>query len=98
MGACVIDIIAAALMTACYVQGRNHFNDAGITASLGVKAFGFAWGSVACLLFATSGFCCVAWGPGRLRKREYSGTSTRTGRFWRRRNTKAEADVVPSTY
>jgi len=97
LAALVIDIVAAALMTAVFVQGRNHFTDAGITASVGVKAFGFAWGSVGCLLFATFGFCCAACGPGR-RNKEYSGTSTRTGRFWRRRNRKAEAEGVPATY
>ena len=100
LAALVIDIIAAALMTACFVQGRDHFNDVGITASLGVKAFGFAWGSVGCLLFATFGFCCAACGPGRKNRDYNSGTSsTRTGRFWRRRNRKTEADGgVPATY
>jgi len=99
--ACVIDIVAAALMTAVFVQGRNHLNDAGITASLGVKAFGFAWGSVGCLLFATFGFCCAACGPGRRnrsRDRDYNQGTTRTSRFWRRRNRKVEADTVPATY
>ena len=53
-------------MTAVFVRGRDEFHNAGINASLGVKAFGFTWGSVGCLLFATFGFCCVACGPGRI--------------------------------
>jgi len=110
MAACVFDIIAASLMTAVFVQGRDHFQDAGITASLGVKAFGFAWGSVGCLLFASFGFCCAACGPGRRNRNRdnvdnYNDTTaahgTRTSRFWRRRNrSKVEADgtALPATY
>ena len=96
LAACVIDIVAAALMTAVYVQGRNDFQADGISASLGVKAFGFAWGSVGCLLVASFGFCCAACAPGRRRRDvEYNG-STRTGRFWNRRR-KVPADA-PATY
>jgi len=104
--ALVFDIIAASLMTAVFVEGRDHFHDAGISASLGVKAFGFAWGSVGCLLFASFGFCCAACGPGRRNRNRdvttYDTTpGTRTSRFWRRRNrSKVEADgtAVPATY
>ena len=73
-------------MTAVFVKGRDEFHNAGISASLGVKAFGFAWGSVGCLLFATLGFCCAACGPGhRNRNRDYNAAhGTRTSRFWRR--------------
>jgi len=101
LAALVIDIVAASLMTAVYVRGRDEFQDAGVTASLGVKAFGFAWGSVGCLLFATFGFCCVACGPGRRnRERNYDApaTSTRTSRFWRRRNRKVDNEGVAGTY
>ena len=80
----VIDIIAASLMTSVFVRGRNAFQDAGISASLGAKAFGFAWASVGCLLFATFGFCCAACVPGRYRKQNVG--YTRTSRFWNRRN------------
>jgi hypothetical protein len=96
MAAFVIDIIATSLMTAAYVRGRDEFTKAGITASLGVKAFGFAWGSVGCLLFATFGFCCVACGPGRRGTRvDYISPPTRTTRFWNRRNRKVQADTAP---
>jgi len=101
MAAFVIDIVAASLMTSVYVKGRDEFQDNGITASLGVKAFGFAWGSVGCLLFATFGFCCVACGPGRRnRERNYAGpaTTSRTSRFWHRRNRKVDAEGVAGTY
>ena len=76
-------------MTAVFVEGRNHFLDAGIPASLGVKAFGFAWGSVGCLLIASLGFCCAACVRGR---REHLHGS-RTSRFWRRRKANP-----PATY
>jgi hypothetical protein len=99
LAACVIDIVAAALMTAVYVTGRNGFQDAGITASLGVKGFAFAWGSVGALLFASFGFCCAACAPGRRhRDREYNGTTTRTSRFWHRRNRKVVADAPSAAY
>lgn len=87
-------------MTAAYVQGRNNFTNAGITASLGVKAFSFAWGSVGALLLSALGFCGAACGPGRrnkVRDREYSANGTRTGRFWRGRN-KVPPDARPATY
>ena len=79
-------------MTAVFVKGRDEFHDAGINASLGVKAFGFTWGSVGCLLFATVGFCCAACGPRRAKNRsaDYNAArGTRTSRFWRMRNRKA---------
>lgn len=78
-------------MTAVFVRGRDEFSNAGINASLGVKAFGFTWGSVGCLLFATVGFCCAACGPRRNKNRNTNynnGRGTRTSRFWRMRNRK----------
>ena len=94
----MIDLIAASLMTAAYVDGRNDFTNAGITASLGVKAFSFAWASVAALLLATFGFCAATRGRGRrkVRDRQYVTQGTRTGRFWRGRN-RAAVDVPPAT-
>jgi len=82
----IASIIAAAMMTAVWVAAQNAFNNAGISASIGVKAFAFAWSSVACLLLATIGFCCGCC-VGR------DGPSTvggRTGFF--RRNRKSYLD------
>jgi len=49
--------LAAALMTAWTVIGRNDFNKAGYSASLGKKAYGFTWGAMACFFIATVLFC-----------------------------------------
>ena len=85
----MIDIVAASLIVAVFVKGRNHFQDPRINASLGVKASGLAWGSVGCLLFASFGFCCATCGPGRRNRNiTYDGTTygTRTRRFWGRKD------------
>jgi len=85
-------------MTAAYVDGRNDFTNAGITASLGVKAFSFAWTSVAALLLATFGFCAATRGHHRrkVRDRQYATGGTRTGRFWRGRS-RVAVDPPPAT-
>jgi len=49
--------LAAALMTAWTVEGRNAFNKGGYRASLGKKAYGFTWAAMACFLIATVLFC-----------------------------------------
>jgi len=49
--------LAAALMTAWTVKGRNQFRGDGQDASLGVKAYGFTWGAFACFFIATITFC-----------------------------------------
>ncbi|KAF2205115.1 SUR7-domain-containing protein [Delitschia confertaspora ATCC 74209] len=50
--------LAAALMTAWTVQGRNAFRSNGHSAKLGVKAYAFTWTAVACFLISTILFCC----------------------------------------
>jgi len=60
--------LAASLMTAWTVQARNVFLANNQTASLGRYAYGFTWGAVACLLFATVLFCAAGSG-GRSRRR-----------------------------
>lgn len=87
----MIDIIAASLMTAVFVQGRDHLNDVGITASLEVKGFGFAWGSVGCLLFASFGFCFAACGTGGTGRRKRSREHPMTRRFWK--GQKIQSDI-----
>ncbi|KAH7126894.1 cortical patch protein [Dendryphion nanum] len=49
--------LAAALMTAWTVRGRNIFRSSGFDAHLGVKLYGFTWGAMACYLIATILFC-----------------------------------------
>lgn len=45
--------LAAALMTAWTVQGRNAFRSGGYSAKLGVKAYAFTWTAMACYLIST---------------------------------------------
>jgi len=74
--------LTAILMTSCFVMGRNIFNRNNQKANIGVKAFGFTWGAVACLFFSSILFC-VAFVAGR-RDRTYTTSTASRGRFWRR--------------
>jgi len=49
--------LAAALMTAWTVEGRNAFRANGTQANLGKYAYGFTWAAMACYLLATVLFC-----------------------------------------
>jgi len=49
--------LAAALMTAWVVKGRNAFRSAGFEAHIGRYLMGFAWASFACFFLATIMFC-----------------------------------------
>ncbi|KAF2867185.1 SUR7/PalI family-domain-containing protein [Massariosphaeria phaeospora] len=50
--------LAASLMMAWTIQGRNTFRGEGHSAKLGVKSYAFAWTTVACFLLSTILFCC----------------------------------------
>ncbi|KAF2735139.1 SUR7-domain-containing protein [Polyplosphaeria fusca] len=50
--------LAAALMTAWTVKGRNAFLSNNQSAKLGVKLYGFTWAAMACFLISTVLFCC----------------------------------------
>jgi len=76
--------LAASLMTAWTVQGRNAFLKAGHDAHLGKYAYGFTWGAVALLFLSMITFCMAGSG----RKKDAYATETRTRRrrsFFRRR-------------
>jgi hypothetical protein len=75
--------------SACYVQGRNHFNSNGESSSLGRKAFGFMWASVACLTISTVLYC-MGGSAGR-KDDGYTGRETRRRGFFgpRRSSTKS---------
>jgi hypothetical protein len=49
--------LAAALLTAWVVKGRNAFRSANFEASIGRYLLGFAWASMACFFIATVLFC-----------------------------------------
>jgi len=77
--------LAAALMTAWTVEGRNAFRSGGYSAKLGVKAYAFTWTAVACFLISSVLFCTsgtVGRDHTRTTKRSYFGRkkSTRSAR------------------
>jgi hypothetical protein len=93
----VFQVITTCLMTACFVQGRNHFNSNGEHASLGKKAFGFMWAAVACLTISTVLYCV---GGSRGKTEEgYSGRETRRRGFFgaRRSSTRSRGSFRNST-
>jgi len=72
--------LAAALMTAWVVKGRNAFRSAGQEAHIGKYLMGFAWASTAAFFLATVTFCL----GGRL-----GGDGTRSSKLGRSRSTKS---------
>ncbi|KUL86536.1 hypothetical protein ZTR_04246 [Talaromyces verruculosus] len=77
----VFQAITTSLMTACYVQGRDHFNNNGESASLGSKVFGFMWAAVACLTLSTVLYC-MGGAAGRNSSSGYTGRETRRRGFF----------------
>ncbi|KAF2724746.1 SUR7-domain-containing protein [Polychaeton citri CBS 116435] len=81
--------LAASLMTAWTVQGRNHFNSSGETAGLGVKAYGFTWAAFACYLICTVLFCV----GGSVSKDK---SAKKTSYFGRKRSTRSRGSFIDS--
>jgi len=79
--------LAAALMTAWTVEGRNAFQRNGQGATLGQYAYGFTWGAVAVLFLATITFCLA--GSGR---RETTTPAARRGYFRRHRSVRSRKE------
>jgi len=69
--------LAAALMTAWTVIGRNAFRSNGQTATLGRYAYGFTWGAMACYFLATLFFCL---GGGLSKDKRNKSSSVRRNR------------------
>ncbi|KAI9708867.1 MAG: hypothetical protein M1828_002590 [Chrysothrix sp. TS-e1954] len=67
--------LAAALMTAWTVEGRNAFHKAGQTVSLGKYSYGFTWAAMACFFLSTVLFCV----GGSLGKEKRFGGGSRSG-------------------
>jgi len=85
--------VAAALMTAWTVMGRNIFRNAGQDAHLGVKAYAFTWTSVACFFLSSILFCLA----GRSRRDETTYATPRTRRagfFGRKRSTRSRGSFL----
>ncbi|KAL4926822.1 SUR7/PalI family protein [Aspergillus undulatus] len=87
--------IVACLITAVFVQGRNHFNANDQRARLGVKAFAFLWTAVACWLIACVTYCL----GGSVSRKDsgYSGRKQRRRGFFSARQADAERnkEVAP---
>jgi hypothetical protein len=79
--------VAAALMTAWTVRGRNALNKSGETASLGKYAYGFTWASFACFFIAMVLFC-VGGGVGK------DKNTTSKSYFGRKRSTRSRGSFV----
>jgi len=84
--------LAASLMTAWTIQGRNAFKSNGQAASIGVKAYAFTWSAAACYLLATITFCL----SGRSGRDKTYTTSPSRGVFGRKRSTKSRGSFVGS--
>ncbi|KAK5114257.1 hypothetical protein LTR85_010322 [Meristemomyces frigidus] len=81
--------LAAALMTAWTVEGRNVFRANGQTARLGTYAYGFTWATMACYLLATI-FFCVGGSVGKNESTSYQKKSY----FGRKRSTRSRGSFV----
>lgn len=87
---------AAALMTACFIQGRNAFRSYGQSASVGVKAFAFTWAAMACFFISTVLFC-LGGAAGRNGK-TYTSKSAKSkkqgGFFGRKRGSRSRGSFI----
>ncbi|KAI9655719.1 MAG: hypothetical protein M1821_005154 [Bathelium mastoideum] len=81
--------IAAALMTACFVQGRDAFRRAGQQASIGVKAFAFTWTALFCFLL-----CMVLFCAGGSVSKQHSSSRRRKGVFGRKPSTRSRGSFI----
>lgn len=50
-------ILSTTMMTAVFVQGRNHFHHNGQSAKLGAKAFAFMWTALFCICLSCVLYC-----------------------------------------
>lgn len=85
--AMVMQAVTAALMTAWTIKGRNSFRSQGMSASLGVKAYGFTWAALACFFISTVLFCI-----GGAASKDHS--SSRRGMFGRNRSTRSRGSFI----
>ncbi|KAF2477300.1 SUR7-domain-containing protein [Lindgomyces ingoldianus] len=82
--ALLFQTLAASLMTAWTVQGRDAFRSGGHSAKLGVKLYAFTWSAMACFLLSTVLFCCggaVGRGSTSVRRKRPTRSSRSRGSF-----------------
>ena len=78
--------------SAAYVQGRNNFKSAGMTATLGKYNFGFMWAAVACYFLATAMLC--AGGAASGSRRSKTKSSGGGGRFGRKKSARDRGSFI----
>jgi len=83
--------LAASLMTAWTVKGRNAFRSTGQASSVGVKAYAFTWTAFACFFLATITFCL-----GGRTGRDSTMKQSRGGMFGRKRSTRSRGSFIGS--
>lgn len=88
--------LGVSLMTAEFVQARNRFRDAGMSASIGRYAFGFSWGAWAAIFLATIFLFLGCGAGGRSEKTRTRRTENTTGGmgnlgFFRRQRSRRSA-------
>jgi hypothetical protein len=76
--------LAAGVMTAWVVEGRNAFRDGNLDAKVGVKAMAFTWVAFGCYFLSTVFFCL-----GGRSRRENTYGKTRGGVFGRKKSTRS---------
>jgi len=81
--------LAAALMTAWVVKGRNAFRSDGMSAKIGVKAMAFSWATFAAFFLAAL-FFCIGGAVGK------SNSSQKKSYFGRKRSTRSRGSFVDS--
>ncbi|KAF2486007.1 SUR7/PalI family-domain-containing protein [Neohortaea acidophila] len=92
MLALFFQIVAASLITAWSVLGRDAFRKNGQSAKLGAYGYGFTWAAAACFLLSTILFCV----GGRADKSSGGGGGRSGGYFGRKRSTRSRGSFVDS--
>ncbi|KAI5208327.1 hypothetical protein AUEXF2481DRAFT_294629 [Aureobasidium subglaciale EXF-2481] len=83
--------LAAALMTACFVQGRNAFRRNGQDARLGRYGFGWTWAAFAAFFIAMVLFCV-----GGAVSKSSERTPRKGGMFGRKASTRSRGSFIDS--
>jgi len=86
--------LAASLMTAEFVQARNRFHEAGLSAKISVYAFGWTWGAWGCLTIAVG----LLFFGASVSNPEPAGNNVRSksnvGFFRRQRSTRSRGSFI----
>ncbi|KAI9833329.1 MAG: hypothetical protein M1819_003724 [Sarea resinae] len=87
-------VISAALMSAAYVAGRNHFHSNGQSAKVGTKLFAFAWTSFVLLFLSTILFFVTGGISHRSEQPTYTKKTGGKSFFSRKRSTRSRGSFI----